>query len=90
MTGAHGGGNLEVNTVTPSQVPCCCWANSANWVTRGLINSVLLLGCLGWVLGGEAKLAVMLLGFATGVTVNEQEQERVEAFIVHRRFWKCC
>ena len=55
-----------------------------------MINSVLLLGCLGWVLGGEAKLAVLLLGFATGVTVNEQEQERVEAFIVHRRFWKCC
>ena len=66
--GLHGGGNLEVNTVTPSQVPCCCWANSANWVTRGLINSVLLLGFLGWVLGGEAKLAVLLLGFATGVT----------------------
>ena len=63
----HGGGNLEVNTVTPSQVPCCCWANSANWVTRGLINSVLLLGFLGWVLGWEAKLAVLLLGFATGV-----------------------
>ena len=63
-----GGGNLEVNTVTPSQVPCCCWANSANWVTRGLINSVLLLGFLGWVLGGGAKLAVLLLGFATGVT----------------------
>ena len=64
----HGGGNLEVNTVTPSQVPCCCWANSANWVTRGLINSVLLLGFLGCVLGGQAQLAVVLLGFATGVT----------------------
>ena len=56
-----------MTTVTPSQVPCCCWANSANWVTRGLINSVLLLGFLGWVLGGEAKLAVLLLGFATGI-----------------------
>ena len=33
-----------------------------------MINSVLLLGFLGWVLGGEAKLAVLLLGFATGVT----------------------
>ena len=34
-----------------------------------MINSVLLLGFLGWVLGGEAKLAVLLLGFATGLAV---------------------
>ena len=86
----------------PSQVPCCCWANSANWVTRGLINSVLLLVFLGWVLVGEAKLAVLLLGFATGVTWQGEIGpgaagkwwaccwEMVEAFLVHRRFWKCC
>ena len=49
-----------------------------------MIHFVLLLGFLGWVLGGEAKLAVLLLGFATGVTVNEQEQAMVEAFLVHR------
>ena len=52
----------------PSQVPCCCWANSANWVTGGFINSVLLLGFRGGVLVGEAKSAVLLLGFATGVS----------------------
>ena len=43
-------------------------ANSANWVTRGSIHSVLLLGFRGEGLVREVKLAVLLLGFATDVT----------------------
>ena len=43
-------------------------ANSANWVTLGSIHSVLLFAFPIGGLVGEVKLAVLLLGFATGVS----------------------
>ena len=52
----------------PSEAPVLLLANSANWVTLGSINSVLLLAFPGGGLVGEVKLAVLLLGFATGVS----------------------
>ena len=57
-----------MNTVTPLRGPVLLLANSANWVTLGLIHSVLLLAFSGGGLVGEVKLAVLLLGFATGVS----------------------
>ena len=67
----------------PSQVPCCCLANSANWVTGGFINSVLLLGFRGGVLVGEAKSAVLLLGFATGVSWRGEIGRVAAAEMIH-------
>ena len=43
-------------------------ANSANWVTLGSMNFVMLLAFPGGGLVGEVRLAVLLLGFAPGVT----------------------
>ena len=59
-------------------------ANLANWVTLGSMISLLLLAFPGGGLVGEVKLAVLLLGFATGVSWRG-EIGRAAAGI-----WKCC
>ena len=55
-------------------------------------------GISGWGLVGEVKLAVLLLGFATGVSwrgeIGRDFGNAVAGFfelgLVHLRFWKCC